>query len=115
MLAKTIVVLAFIDSSRYAEVSKKFDLSGYKVIVVCPKDELSNTINNFGNKALGFLGLTGELRPVRDIEKRVRELFRLGIKNIYVPYSKQSLKELKEFSVKPIRHINELFVLLFGK
>lgn len=55
------VVLTFIDSSRYEEVSKRFDLSNYKIIIVCPKEELPNTIKNFGTKALGFLGLTGEL------------------------------------------------------
>lgn len=62
---------------------------------------------------IGEVGLTGEIRPVQNIEKRVREIARLGMNTIYIPYLKKSYSELKEFPIKPIRHINELFVLLF--
>ncbi len=62
---------------------------------------------------VGEIGLTGEIRPVRDIERRVKELSRLGMKNIYIPYSKKL--DLKDYPIKPVRHINELFVLLFGR
>ncbi len=62
---------------------------------------------------IGEIGLTGEIRPVRNIEKRVKELYRLGMKNIYIPYSKKDVSELKEFPIKQIRHINEIFALLF--
>ncbi|MGL5956209.1 MAG: magnesium chelatase domain-containing protein, partial [Brevinema sp.] len=63
---------------------------------------------------IGEIGLTGEIRPVRDIERRVKELSRLGMKNVYIPYSKNIAKELNNFPIKPIRHIRELFLLLFG-
>ncbi len=62
---------------------------------------------------IGEIGLTGEIRPVRDCERRVKELARLGMKNIYVPYNKKQLDELKSYPVKPIKHINELFISLF--
>lgn len=64
---------------------------------------------------IGEIGLTGEIRPVRDIERRVKELSRLGMEKIYIPYSNKQKDDLKGFPIKPIRHINELFVLLFGK
>lgn len=64
---------------------------------------------------IGEIGLTGEIRPVRDIERRVKELSRLGIEKIYIPYSNKQKEDLKGLPIRPIRHINELFVLLFGK
>jgi len=62
---------------------------------------------------IGEIGLTGEIRPVRNIEKRVKEVARLGMENIYIPYFKKTCQELKKFPIKPIRHINELFKILF--
>lgn len=62
---------------------------------------------------IGEIGLTGEIRPIRDIERRTKELHRLGMKNIFIPYHKRSHTELKDFATKPIRHINELYNLLF--
>ncbi|MGL4677028.1 MAG: DNA repair protein RadA [Brevinema sp.] len=63
---------------------------------------------------IGEIGLTGEIRPVRDVERRVKELSRLGMKAIYIPYSKNMQGELQKFPTKPIRHIRELFSVLFG-
>ncbi len=64
---------------------------------------------------IGEIGLTGEIRPVRDIERRVKELSRLGMKHIYVPYAKRKHDDLKSYPIKPVRHINELYISLFGK
>ena len=57
--------------------------------------------------AVGEVGLTGEIRSVNSIEKRVKEAERMGFKEILVPYT--SLKhikykgEIKVIGVKTIR------------
>lgn len=62
---------------------------------------------------IGEIGLTGEIRPIKELEKQVRELSRLKVQNIYVPYSKQKNQELNKFSIKQIKNIQELFTMLF--
>ncbi|MGL4562078.1 MAG: DNA repair protein RadA [Brevinema sp.] len=68
---------------------------------------------DYDSAFIGEVGLTGEIRPVKELEKRVKELTRLGIKKIFIPYIKNIEQDLKDFKVHPIKHINELFALLF--
>lgn len=61
---------------------------------------------------IGEVGLTGEIRPVSGIEKRVKESMRLGIAEIYIPYAQTQKINAKEFPVKPVRHISELVTMI---
>jgi DNA repair protein RadA/Sms len=60
--------------------------------------------------AIGELGLLGEIRRVSFIEKRIKELERVGFKGVYVPESNRSELEKKEFKIKInyLRNLSEL-------
>jgi DNA repair protein RadA/Sms len=45
--------------------------------------------------ALGEVGLTGDLRPVRNVEKIIKEAARMGMRKVILPGS-QAEKLLKE-------------------
>lgn len=61
----------------------------------------------------GEVGLSGELRPIRDMEKRVKECVRLGFDSICLPYIKKGGDFYKKYPVKPLKHISELLAILF--
>ncbi|MGL5050937.1 MAG: DNA repair protein RadA [Fusobacteriaceae bacterium] len=52
--------------------------------------------------AIGELGLRGEIRKVHFIEKRLRELEKLGFKGVYVPLSNKKEIEKNNFNLKLI-------------
>ena len=58
--------------------------------------------------AVGEVGLTGEIRSVSQIEKRVKEAERMGFEQILVPYS--ALKQIKykpQIKVTGVKTIRE--------
>ncbi len=55
---------------------------------------------------IGEISLTGEIRPVSNIEKRISECEKLGFEKIYIPYS--SKKSIKNKNIIGIRNINDL-------
>jgi len=63
----------------------------------------------------GELGLSGEFRPVNRIELRVAESARLGFKQIVIPEAnlKGSSFAGNKIDIKPLKHIGELYKLLF--
>lgn len=62
----------------------------------------------------GEVGLSGEIRPVQQLDKRIAEASRLGYKKIYVPYSGYDDKSGKRSIVKPVRLLREMFEEVFG-
>lgn len=60
--------------------------------------------------AIGELGLRGEIRKVFFIDKRLRELEKLGFKGVYVPYANKKEIEKKKYKLKLIflKNIGEL-------
>lgn len=60
--------------------------------------------------AVGELGLLGEVRRVSFIEKRLKELEKVGFKGVYVPESNRAELEKKEFNIKInyLKNLNEL-------
>lgn len=53
-------------------------------------------------------GLTGEIRPVNLIEKRLKEAERLGFKTCIIPESnKKQLKEKYKIDIFGVKNINE--------
>ncbi len=59
---------------------------------------------------LGEVGLNGEVRPVSQTEKRVKEALKLGYKNIIISSRTKNVKS----KVTKIKHIRQLFPVLFG-
>ena len=60
-------------------------ISSYKSIVLKEKSVY-----------IGEVSLTGEIRSVINIEKRIKEAVKLGFKNIYIPKNSKLSQELKK-------------------
>lgn len=60
---------------------------------------------------IGEVGLTGEVREVRDLEKRIREAKKMGIKTIVIPRTRKKFKS-REISIKEVAHLKEVEQLL---
>lgn len=61
--------------------------------------------------AIGEVGLTGEVRVVSQMEKRIRECVRLGFSSIIVPRA-ESLPAVSGASLIPVRNVAEAAALL---
>ena len=62
----------------------------------------------------GEVGLSGEIRPVQQLEKRIIEATRLGYKKIYVPASGNIELPASGTTVVRVRLLRELFEMVFG-
>jgi len=62
---------------------------------------------------LGEVGLNGEIRPVSQTDKRIKEAKKLGYENIII--SAKSKSSSKAAGIKKIKHIRQLFPILFNK
>ena len=65
--------------------------------------------------AFGEIGLTGEVRPVMQAEKRVAESIRLGFKKVIIPA--RNLSQVEKFKGKieivPVKHVYQAIKILF--
>ena len=62
---------------------------------------------------IGEIGLTGEVRPVNFIEKRIKEAEKLGFKKCIIPESnKKLLKDNYKIDIIGVRNINETMKLV---
>lgn len=64
----------------------------------------------------GEVGLTGEIRAISRVEKRILEAEKLGFQKIYISKYNQKGMDLKRFNIEIImvKKIDEVFSLLFG-
>ena len=62
----------------------------------------------------GEVGLSGEIRPVQQLDKRIAEATRLGYKKIFVPAGSQLEQSSKGPSVVQVKMLRELFEQVFG-
>jgi DNA repair protein RadA/Sms len=60
-----------------------------------------------GTLAIGELGLGGEIRPVPQLETRLREAARLGITNAVVPPIGQHFPKLKGMAIHEVRRLSQ--------
>lgn len=66
--------------------------------------------------ALGEVGLTGEVRAINLIEKRLKEAEKLGFKICIIPESnKKNLKDTYKLDIIGVRNINEAMKIAFEK
>jgi len=62
---------------------------------------------------LGEVGLNGEIRPVSQTDKRIKEAKKLGYENIII--SAKGKNSNKIANIKKIKHVGQLFPILFNK
>ena len=62
---------------------------------------------------LGEVGLNGEIRPVSQVEKRLKEAQKLGFDHIIISAKTKNIS--KKMVVSKIKHIKQLFPILFSK
>jgi DNA repair protein RadA/Sms len=62
----------------------------------------------------GEVGLSGEIRPVQQLDKRIAEATRLGYKKIYIPVSGNIDLPKSNTTVVQVKLLRELFEQVFG-
>jgi DNA repair protein RadA len=66
---------------------------------------------------IGEIGLTGEIRAVSQVDKRITEAMRIGFKGCVIPSDNMKLARqmhgLGDFNIKPVGNLLEAFEILF--
>ena len=70
-----------------------------------------------GVLAMGEIGLAGECRSIKDVQKRLNESYRLGFDTIAIPYNcaDEKLKSPAGVSVFPVKHVYDALELFANK
>lgn len=69
---------------------------------------------NWDTVVMGEVGLTGEIRAINQIEKRVYECIKLGFKECILPISNlKSLKNIKGIKIKGVANLGDALEALF--
>ena len=70
-----------------------------------------------GVLAMGEIGLAGECRSIKDVQKRLNESYRLGFDTIAIPHNcaDEKLKSPKGVSVFPVKHVYDVLELFTNK
>ena len=102
----------------------KLDIIGVKNIKDAMKfiGIIASTVSSFKNipiesntVVLGEVGLTGEIRSVNLIEKRIKEAEKLGFKKCIIPESnKKLLKENYKLDIIGVKNVNQVMSVLFN-
>ena len=65
---------------------------------------------------IGEVGLTGEIRPVNQIDKRVIEAARIGFENCVIPAGNvkaiKQVKDLKGINIRPVENVEQALSIL---
>lgn len=80
-------------------------------VALCVASCYKNTPLGEQTAAIGEIGLTGEIRAVSQMEKRMRECVRLGFHALIVPRS-ESKYAVENAKITPVRNIAEAVALL---
>ncbi len=76
------------------------DLGVALAILTCERDVIINS----DTVIMGEIGLNGEIRPVVDIEKRLKEAQKMGFKKAIIPHvSKAMIKKLNDFDMEIVQ------------
>jgi DNA repair protein RadA/Sms len=62
----------------------------------------------------GEVGLSGEIRPVQHLDKRVAEASRLGYKKIFIPPAQNDFDIKSKNTIVQVRWLSDLFEQIFG-
>ncbi len=62
----------------------------------------------------GEVGLSGEIRPVQHLDKRIAEATRLGYQKVFVPATASTNGQKKNPAVIEVKFLNDVFQQIFG-
>lgn len=123
---RLVLLLAVLEKKAYIPLSNQDAyvnvVSGIKLdepaadlgIALAVASSFKNIAISTGLVAIGEVGLTGEIRSVNSIEKRVREAERLGFTQCMIPESsKKQLKNKGNIEVIGVRNIREAIQMAF--
>lgn len=90
----------------------------------CDLGIVSAIASSFKNQAvgrgmvmIGEIGLTGEIRAVSQVDKRIMEAMRIGFKGCVIPSDNMKLvgqmRDLGDFQIKPAMNLLDAFEILF--
>lgn len=86
-------------------------------IVAAIASSFKNTAIDAGSVLIGEIGLTGEVRAVSQINKRIMEAKRIGFKSCIIPTDNMKLvdrlKEFEGFEIKAAGNVQDAFEILF--
>ena len=84
-------------------------------IVACIASSFLNKPVEAGMVIIGEVGLTGEVRGIRNMDERVGEAQRMGFTKCVIPKNaKLNKKKIKKIELFPIETIQQLFEILFS-
>ncbi|OHD55798.1 MAG: DNA repair protein RadA [Spirochaetes bacterium GWF1_51_8] len=81
-------------------------------VIFAVYSSLKNKPSALDTIVFGEAGLTGEVRPVFRMEKRLQESKRLGFKRAVIPFQQKGIKPPDGLSVLPVKSIEEGIALL---
>ena len=85
-------------------------------VVAAIASSFRNVPIDLNTVVIGEVGLTGEVRAVNQIDKRVMEAMRIGFKNCIVPARNQKtvkqIKDLKDINIKYVENVHEALSIL---
>lgn len=96
----------------------KIDEPACDLGIVCAiASSFKNQPVDSGMVMIGEIGLTGEIRGVSQVDKRIMEAMRIGFKGCVIPADNMKLagqlRESGDFQIKPARNLLEAFDILF--
>lgn len=84
------------------------------VIVSIVSSVLDQPVKN-DTAFIADVGLTGELKKVPAVESRVRELARMGFKNVYLAKTEGNIKKPDGINIYEMKTLKEVILSLFGR
>lgn len=85
-------------------------------IVAAIASSFRNTAVDVGTALMGEVGLTGEIRAVSQVDKRIMEAFRTGFKTCIVPSGNmkvvKQMKEVDNINIRAVENVQEALSLL---
>ncbi|NLD46135.1 MAG: DNA repair protein RadA [Clostridiaceae bacterium] len=85
-------------------------------IVAAIASSFRNTAVDVGTALMGEVGLTGEIRAVSQVDKRIMEAFRTGFKTCVVPSGNmkviKQMKEVNNINIRAVENVQEALSLL---
>lgn len=68
---------------------------------------------DFKTILIGEVGLTGEIRGVNSIEKRLIEAQKMGFEKAIIAESNHTMKDIKNMEIIPVNNIRQAMDLIF--
>lgn len=85
-------------------------------VVAAIASSFRNVPVDINTVVIGEVGLTGEVRAVNQVDKRVMEAMRIGFKNCIVPARNfkmiKQMKDLKDINIKYVENVHEALSIL---